>query len=131
MKKTSALDEYLIFYGTNFELNGYGQAQYRATKETLQLDQHLVPARLEALNQKEEWQQHPVIFIHEPSRSFYSLVIFTYQQETAFSSGILARRFLLKPDKLDFQLYQKALLLGLTKGIRTNLKNTWKDGFTR
>ncbi|MBU2497146.1 MAG: hypothetical protein KJ767_03750 [Nanoarchaeota archaeon] len=111
------------FEGPNHEVNGYALALFRSYGPVLELvgertywnsrygaESHIinVPSRLEVLNNKGEWQQHPVIFDHHnhltiflAGRGYYSIY-----------NGI----------SNDKKLYEQAKEKGLTQGSIFNLK---------
>jgi hypothetical protein len=122
-------DETKEFLGSNFNYNGYCAAKYRMSSETVTLKTDSVnmevPRRLEALNTKSEWQQHPVVFKHYGSyenrkQGIYDLVIFLPRGcHTSWFSGC-------SPFE-NKRIYEEAERLGLTEGDTMDIKSFPKE----
>ena len=114
-KVVSRMDE---FIGPDFNFNGYCDAKYRASRDKIKIGDTEVPARVEALNENGQWQQHPVVFIHYGTYGARkngegSLVMF-------LPSGVYTSRPF--NSSTDRQLYEESEKRGLTKGSSVFVK---------
>jgi hypothetical protein len=118
--------EMLEFTSSNFDQNGYSNAHYRRSTESVELESYgdpiRVPLRVEAENEHGEWQQHPAVFVHYGSRENEknregSLVIF------CADGGIMSSPY--RPHVGDPRkaLLEEATEKGLTVGKTGNLRS--------
>ena len=91
--------------------HSYDSAKYRASEETIKLNDLKVPSRLEVLNQHGKWQLHPVVF-----REGSNLIVFLDRGRwTSLSCGSLA--------SYGGIIEKKAEELGLTQGNRSFIRS--------
>ena len=117
MEKTwQTQKNYLEFIGPNYNVNGYSEAKYRMINDDIALigDPKLkVPSKLEVWNKDREWQQHPVVFMHQDH-----LIMF-------LPGGKYTSKFY-RPFSDGRKILQNATDLGLTKGSRANIASMVK-----
>jgi hypothetical protein len=114
---------YKEFIAPDFTNNGYCNAKYRASDASIQLGDLKVPVRVEVLNSKEEWQQHPVVFIHygnyEGRKAGRGMLIIFLPNgnysSRPYDSGAYR------------DLYKKAEELGVTKGNQSGIHSIAKE----
>lgn len=115
------LEDKFEWIGPDFTNNCYCNAKYRSSKDSVKLGDAEVPAFLEVLNNKGEWQQHPVVFIHHGS----------YKDKGSLVMFLTGGRYTMHQynPSSDDALYLRAENLGLTRGnkscVRSIVKEEW------
>ena len=111
------------FIGPDFSSNGYCNARYRVSKHSVRLVDTEVPARVEVLNTKGKWQQHPVVFIHygdhEARKNEEGILVM-------FLPGGKYTSCLYKP-LTGVDLYRFAKNLGITRGSMAFIHSIVKE----
>ena len=116
MNKTSIRSERFEWTGPDFGNNCYSDARYRSSSKTVRLDNIDVLANLEVLNKEDNWQRHPVVFIHYGNYESLkngegNLIIFLPNGK--WTSCLYSH--------LDSR-YRLAEKIGLTRGIQSGIK---------
>jgi len=112
------------FIGPDFTNNGYSNAHYRISKNTIHLEDIDVPSHLEVLNKNGEWQQHPVVFMHYgtyETLKYNTGTLIIFLKEGKYTSSSF--------DALAGRRYERAKKLGLTLGNQSEIKSIPKDNW--